>query len=76
VAVTVPETRENYRKWTKTVVEEEGVDSKKRELVSKDPLVVVHAIYEPLGDRGKGRSAVLIMVMGGVKAQKETEEVS
>ena len=52
------------------------MDSKKCELVPKDPLVVVHAIYELLGDRGKGRSAVLIMVMGGVKAQKETEEVS
>jgi len=61
----VPETRENYRKWTKTVVEEEGVDSKKCELVPKEPLVVVHTIYEPLGDTGKGSSTVLIMVMGG-----------
>jgi len=49
----------------KTVVEEEGVDSKKCELVPKEPLVVVHTIYEPLGDTGKGRSTVLIMVMGG-----------
>jgi len=61
----VPETRENYRKWTKGVVEEEGVDSKKRELVPKDPLVVVHTICDLLGNTSKGRSAALIMVMGG-----------
>ena len=48
------------------------MDSKKRELMNKDPLVVVHTIYEPLGNRGKGRSAVLIMVM----AQKSTEEAN
>jgi len=47
------------------VVEEEGVDSKKRELVPKDPLTVVHTMYEPLGDMHKGCSTVLIMVMGG-----------
>ena len=41
------------------------MDIQKRELVPDDALVVIYVWYEPLGDPSKGRSAILIMVMGG-----------